>query len=335
MIPSVFLSRAILALGLSSLVSADVNDIAACRWYVTAKTGDTCNSLAKEWGITYAIFIHNNPTVTSCYLTAGKTYCVDDRDALLTTKTTVTTSTSKPTPTTSIVPTISTTSTRSSTAATPTPSVSGFTQDGRCGPQGGFQTCIGSEDGDCCSPSGWCGGTDEHCGVGCILGYGLCTVGSSSASTTLASTTLTSVPSSSSPISTTTSPSPTSTLIQTTITVQVTAVFSIINTVTSVISQTTNITLTQTAFATSTNVVISTFNSLVFHTTTATVTVSRTSACPAVTCSCPFVSCPTLASPTIPSTPFATSRSSTATSVAGDPPWLYTVTGKLQLFGGR
>jgi hypothetical protein len=48
--------------------------------------------------------------------------------------------------------------------------------DGQCGP-GTFQTCIGSADGDCCSEHGWCGGSSEHCDVGCQLGYGYCNPG--------------------------------------------------------------------------------------------------------------------------------------------------------------
>lgn len=248
--------------GLSALtLGAEAATPQACRWYVTARAGDTCNSIAAEWGITYAQFIRNNPTITSCYLTAGTRYCVDDRDALLPTTSTV------PRPTTStLVPPISPSGTRSSTAATPTPSVSGFTRDGRCGPQGGSQTCVGSEYGDCCSAEGWCGATNEHCGVGCILGYGLCGIGpvsSGTSNTTTGSITATGG------TTQTSAPIPTA---QTTITI--TAVSSTVLTFFSLVpqTQTTNVTLTETSLATSTAVITRTQ----VETTTSTAVFTRT-----------------------------------------------------------
>jgi hypothetical protein len=36
--------------------------------------------------------------------------------------------------------------------------------DGRCGAAGGGSQCEGSTFGDCCSSSGYCGGTETHCG---------------------------------------------------------------------------------------------------------------------------------------------------------------------------
>ncbi|KAK0114603.1 hypothetical protein ONS95_014088 [Cadophora gregata] len=43
------------------------------------------------------------------------------------------------------------------------------TTDGTCGPQNGQKVC-GNGFGDCCSPGGWCGSTDAHCGSGCQSG---------------------------------------------------------------------------------------------------------------------------------------------------------------------
>jgi hypothetical protein len=47
--------------------------------------------------------------------------------------------------------------------------------DGRCGAAGGGSQCEGSTFGDCCSSSGYCGGTETHCGSGCVSGK--CLVG--------------------------------------------------------------------------------------------------------------------------------------------------------------
>ncbi|KAL5371694.1 hypothetical protein DPSP01_014073 [Paraphaeosphaeria sporulosa] len=47
---------------------------------------------------------------------------------------------------------------------------------GRCGAIYSGSTCIGSKFGNCCSASGWCGSTTTHCGNGCQLQYGTCTV---------------------------------------------------------------------------------------------------------------------------------------------------------------
>lgn len=266
-----------LALGFSALaLGAEDPTPQACRWYVTARVGDTCNSLAAEWGITYAQFIRNNPTITSCYLTAGTRYCVDNRDVGNPTTSTVT----RPT-TSTLIPPTSPSGTRSSTVATPTPSVSGFTQDGRCGPQGGSQTCIGSEFGDCCSPQGWCGATDQHCGAGCILGYGLCGIGPVSSATPNATSGSSTASSGTTP---TISLIPT---VQTTITI--TALSSTVLTFFSLVpqTQTTNITLTETSLATSTAVITrtqveTTTSTAVFTRTqveTTTVTVAQTSGC--------------------------------------------------------
>lgn len=46
--------------------------------------------------------------------------------------------------------------------------------DGRCGPDNGGLTCVGSSFGNCCSGSGYCGSTEDYCGTGCVSGD--CTV---------------------------------------------------------------------------------------------------------------------------------------------------------------
>ena len=60
-------------------------------------------------------------------------------------------------------------------------------EDGQCGPGTG-KTCYGSDYGQCCSEHGWCGGSEEHCAVGCQLSYGFCDPFSGLADGTPAST---------------------------------------------------------------------------------------------------------------------------------------------------
>ncbi len=50
----------------------------ACSKFVTAKSGDTCASIAISAGVGVADFLRDNPSVSSCdSLIAGSTYCVD------------------------------------------------------------------------------------------------------------------------------------------------------------------------------------------------------------------------------------------------------------------
>lgn len=65
------------------------------------------------------------------------------------------------------------TSTRTSTipSSTPTKKVS---TDATCGSNNGGATCLGSQFGNCCSGSGWCGSTTDYCGSTCQSGYGYC-----------------------------------------------------------------------------------------------------------------------------------------------------------------
>ncbi|KAM7188895.1 hypothetical protein V8F33_010342, partial [Rhypophila sp. PSN 637] len=46
----------------------------------------------------------------------------------------------------------------------------GTTTDGTCGALFSGATCGGWESGDCCSASGWCGSSEDHCGAGCQSG---------------------------------------------------------------------------------------------------------------------------------------------------------------------
>lgn len=46
-------------------------------------------------------------------------------------------------------------------------------EDGTCGGTNRF-TCLGSEDGSCCSSQGWCGQEFSHCGPGCQSAFGQC-----------------------------------------------------------------------------------------------------------------------------------------------------------------
>ncbi|KAL8401304.1 hypothetical protein RB596_008205 [Gaeumannomyces avenae] len=58
------------------------------------------------------------------------------------------------------------------TCSGPTPpDGSRVSDDGTCGTG---VTCMGSEFGNCCSSSGWCGSTDDYCGAGCQTPFGQC-----------------------------------------------------------------------------------------------------------------------------------------------------------------
>ncbi|KZM26021.1 chitin binding [Ascochyta rabiei] len=60
----------------------------------------------------------------------------------------------------------------SSSPPTPTSTVR-VSIDGTCGGANGY-VCPGSGLGDCCSPYGWCGSSDSHCGAGCQNAFGIC-----------------------------------------------------------------------------------------------------------------------------------------------------------------
>jgi hypothetical protein len=57
---------------------------------------------------------------------------------------------------------------------TPVQVSSTTTKDATCGAKNGGQTCAGSEWGDCCSMAGYCGMTDNYCGIGCQEAFGKC-----------------------------------------------------------------------------------------------------------------------------------------------------------------
>ncbi|KAH7117300.1 hypothetical protein EDB81DRAFT_952826 [Dactylonectria macrodidyma] len=50
------------------------------------------------------------------------------------------------------------------------------TTDGHCGPTGADKTCLGSTYGNCCSSGGFCGDSADHCGPGCLVAFGNCTI---------------------------------------------------------------------------------------------------------------------------------------------------------------
>ncbi|RYC86268.1 hypothetical protein BFJ63_vAg10910 [Fusarium oxysporum f. sp. narcissi] len=54
------------------------------------------------------------------------------------------------------------------------PTTAPISTDGRCGPKYGGTTCIEEPGATCCSQSGWCGATVDHCGTGCQPGFGTC-----------------------------------------------------------------------------------------------------------------------------------------------------------------
>lgn len=62
----------------------------------------------------------------------------------------------------------------STKAATPSAAPAGkVSTDGTCAGTNGF-TCAGSSYGNCCSPYGWCGSSNDHCSTGCQSAFGTC-----------------------------------------------------------------------------------------------------------------------------------------------------------------
>ncbi|KAF7532454.1 hypothetical protein G7054_g7955 [Neopestalotiopsis clavispora] len=57
-----------------------------------------------------------------------------------------------------------------------------ISNDGMCGAANG-KICTGSTFGDCCSASGYCGTSSDHCDAGCQTAFGNCTAGSTAIST--------------------------------------------------------------------------------------------------------------------------------------------------------
>lgn len=127
---------------------------ATCTRTVTAIAGDTCASLSGSNSLTVTQFIQLNPTISTCSLVPGSTYCVsDDPAAVPTTRPTLApTSLLPPVPTGTLLP----------------------SPDGSDGICGSGYTCLGSVYGDCCSENGYCGNTTEYCATGCNAVFGRC-----------------------------------------------------------------------------------------------------------------------------------------------------------------
>lgn len=144
---SAALFRSLAALAFS--VGVHCQGAGSCTETITARSGDTCASLAELAGISVTDFLRSNPSVTSCSaLIGGAIYCKAG------------TATGPPT-----VP---------SPASVPSTSPSApleISVDGTCG---GAVTCTGSRFGRCCSAYGFCGFSADHCGEGCQLGFGEC-----------------------------------------------------------------------------------------------------------------------------------------------------------------
>ena len=47
---------------------------------------------------------------------------------------------------------------------------------GQCGAANGNLKCDASTGNTCCSVSGWCGDSSDHCGTGCQSAYGVCSL---------------------------------------------------------------------------------------------------------------------------------------------------------------
>ena len=132
----------------------------SCTETITARSGDTCASLADRAEISVTDFLRSNPSVTSCsVLIAGAVYC------------TLGTAVGPP-----AVPAAS-----SLPPSGGDPTISG---DGTCGGEGGGVTCAGSRFGRCCSAHGYCGSSADYCGEGCLVGFGECGSGGDNAEAT-------------------------------------------------------------------------------------------------------------------------------------------------------
>ncbi|KAF2728526.1 hypothetical protein EJ04DRAFT_449134 [Polyplosphaeria fusca] len=68
--------------------------------------------------------------------------------------------------------TVTTSSVPAPSAPAPSASMK-VSEDTRCGPKFGGQTCQGSEWGPCCSTWSYCGRTRDHCETGCQAGFGI------------------------------------------------------------------------------------------------------------------------------------------------------------------
>ncbi|RAK98437.1 carbohydrate-binding module family 18 protein [Aspergillus ibericus CBS 121593] len=102
-----------------------------CGLYYQVALGDTCNSIALRFGITFSELqqLNVNITDTCSNLWLGYDICV------------------------------------APVTAAP------LSTDGRCGPLFNHTTCLGTSFGDCCNSDGWCGSTFDYCGADtCISG---------------------------------------------------------------------------------------------------------------------------------------------------------------------
>ncbi|KAK0633898.1 hypothetical protein B0T14DRAFT_561438 [Immersiella caudata] len=134
-------------------VGVQTQGTSSCVETVTARTGDTCASLAELVSISVTDFLRSNPSVTSCSaLIGGAVYC----------KTGV--ASGPPTIPASLPP-------ASGSNGDSTSEPLSVSTDGVCG---GTVTCEGSQFGRCCSAHGYCGSTSDYCSDGCQDGLGEC-----------------------------------------------------------------------------------------------------------------------------------------------------------------
>ncbi|KAK1763949.1 hypothetical protein QBC33DRAFT_622452 [Phialemonium atrogriseum] len=175
----------------AALCTTSVLGAGPCTTNVTAKAGDSCGTLADQYGIDIDQFKALNPDLVSCVLTAGNKYCVSDKAGG---------APAPASPTATATATVAPPKSSSSSAAAPPPPKSSSTAapppppkssssasappaaastlvpspDGSEGVCGGKYTCLGSVYGECCSANGFCGSTTEYCGDGCNPAFGTC-----------------------------------------------------------------------------------------------------------------------------------------------------------------
>lgn len=157
--------------GTSTPLPTQTGMVPYCDEYYLVGEGMTCTDLT-GWMSHYGYFyLWNTGVNEQCSnLWVDTWYCIGidyEKSSSLAATTISSPATATPTTPMSITATATTLSSKVSTPARPTATSSPISTDGRCGtntPNNAI--CAGSGFGLCCSKSGWCGDSTDHCGVG-------------------------------------------------------------------------------------------------------------------------------------------------------------------------